>query len=97
MTPKYYARIDVHFQKGEEDILWPIKMAILSKAVNLEFDFNQKVQSVSDLNDCLEFQFEAPIEYQAHLIHIVKEVVKFSEQFELIVHINGVLHEPSVV
>lgn len=98
IEPKYFARINLDFEQDEEDIDWATKSAILEFTINICLDFNSDVKYSSDLNDCLEIVLESTIERQQTLKHIASEVVKFSEQFKLVsVHINGVLHEPSVV
>lgn len=97
IEPKYFARINLDFD-SDEGIDWLTKSAILEFIVNICLDFNGDVKCSHDLDDCLEIVLESTIERQQTLKHIASEVVKFSEKFKLVsVHINGVLHEPSVV
>lgn len=97
IEPKYFAKINLDFD-GYEGIDWVTKSAILEFTVKICLDFNNDVKYSYDLDDCLELVLESTIERQQTLKHIASEVVKFSEKFKLVsVHINGVLHKPSVV
>lgn len=97
IEPKYFARINLDFD-SDEGIDWLTKSAIIEFTINICLDFNKDVNCSHDLDDCLEIVLESTIERQQTLKHIASEVVKFSEKFKSVgVHINGVLHEPSVV